>query len=361
MTKKLTITAPDGTPVPLASGYEVWPDDATLSAEQVIAVRSAAAGTSAEIVTPIGAVATFVPIPGGPPSVPGLFTGRRVVLEAGGPARGWPDNVWVQMDRRFGQTDRPLVNTTSCTVRRPDMALQLLGRKLNTPERMSNGQYALYECGGVWTRGQSDARIPQYHAGRAYLTVPHGFGVWPAFWMTDRHGGGECEFDMLELFHAEEPGLPRSTLFCDTDRGAGYSKKVKQVKGSQQIADMGALDGPEICLEWTITRPTGGVRFQTWVNAVPVMDYTETSRLRWLANNNPDDAWDILINLQLGGPWVGDPADRLGYLSGPRRLYDRPGLRRYGHVAGDEKAGETKLAPIFPVDDFVIRSLQIAA
>ncbi len=359
MPKRLTLTGPDGQPLPVDSGYEVWPDDATATVQTLIRVGTPS-GHRYEEISPAGTTAAFVPIPAGPPSVPGLFTGRHDVLTAGGP-EGWPGTVWVQMDHRFGQTDRPLVNTTSCTVRRPDGSLQLLGRKLNTPERMSNGQYALYECGGVWTRGQSAARIPQYHVGRAYLTVPHGFGVWPAVWMTDRHGGGECEFDMLELFHAEEPGLPRSTLFCDTDRGAGYSKKVKQVKGSQQIADMGAFDGPEICLEWTITRPTGGVRFQTWVNAVPVMDYTETSRLRWLGNNNPDDAWDILINLQLGGPWVGDPADRLGYLSGPRRLYDRPGLRRYGHVAGDEKAGETKLTPIFPVDDFVIRSLQIAA
>lgn len=294
------------------------------------------------------------------------FTAGRssVVVQAGIGHGGFDAARFPTMDRRFGQTGRELVNTAAMTVRNADGSLTLSGRPLATPERMSDGRFARYEVGGVWTRGQSNLRIPQYHSGRLVCSIPHGYGIWPApMWLTDRHGGGECEFDVHEGFHAEDGFVGKSTLFCDTDPGASYSKRVQQVRGKVPLADPAEPSSlsSTVCLDWRIDREGGGVRFRTWFNGILVMSRLQTDRLRWLGNNDPADAWDLLMNLQITGDWCGDPYGALGYLPGPRRVYDPAGLRRYGHAAGTEHAGEKKLGPVWPVQDFRLYYLEIAA
>jgi hypothetical protein len=219
---------------------------------------------------------------------------------------------------------------------------------------MSNGQNALYGTGGIWTRG-GNLKLPLYHFGECVFQTDHGQGFWPAIWMTDEDGGGNCEFDLYEGFHVADPYSFQSTLFCDTDSGASYSKKVKQVS-STGVA--GAPAGPKFNIDtpgqpggvphtmnWRISQNGSGVRFQTWLDTKPVMDYTENTRLKWRDNSPADALWDVLINLQIGGPWVSDPDGPLGYLPGDGKTHTSPYITRLGYPASEAKSQPKAILP----------------
>lgn len=264
---------------------------------------------------------------------------------------------WLPMSRKFGQPDRQLVNLPENIVV-ANGSVTLKGTRLAQAEGI-----AKWGCGGFWTRGTS-TKLPLYHHSRVVFQTDHGQGYWPAIWLTDEDGGGNCEFDLFEGFHVEDPNAARCTLFCDTDPGAGYSKKVKQVSSTgitgAPAGDKFTLDTPGQpggtvhTLDANVTPVGNGVRFRTWFDGRIVMDYTETSRLKWRENSPPEATWDMLINLQLSGPWVGDPDGPLGYLPGPKRTYKRSGLHRLGTPEGTDPG-----RALLPNEGFKIHSVAV--
>ena len=45
--------------------------------------------------------------------------------------------------------------------------------------------------------------------------LPHGQGIWPAFWLRHRNGAGTAEVDVMEYFHSTMPGQTTATLHLD--------------------------------------------------------------------------------------------------------------------------------------------------
>lgn len=147
--------------------------------------------------------------------------------------------------------------------------------------------------------------------------IPHGQGIWPAFWLRHREGSTICEVDFMEYFHMYEPGKTRSSLHRTNNSGT-YQNNVYQKATF--------FEEPTLTPGWhiwaiSITSEYPNVRFRTYQDNVLVYDYLDTQAAIWSVAKAPNPArvFDIrLEGVQIGNQsgWVGMPNDPPGYDSG---------------------------------------------
>lgn len=137
--------------------------------------------------------------------------------------------------------------------------------------------------------------------------LPHGQGLWPAFWLRRHGGANHAEVDVMEYFHASQPGQTQQTLHLD-----------------------GVVNTFRVSRTFESPRPDRDTQFHTWaVEIVPEGDdvrftffldgsvtgtYVDTDPAWNDPNIDPDHFWDVAVNLAVGGDWAGDPDDPLGHL-----------------------------------------------
>lgn len=134
--------------------------------------------------------------------------------------------------------------------------------------------------------------------------LPHGQGLWPAFWLRHRSGAGVAEVDIMEYFHAEHPGRTRGSLHLD-----GRYNLVKQQVPFESSS------GPSGWHTWgvEINPHPQGVEFVFLLDGQEYNRYVDTQH-HW-RNQAPSEAtWDIAVNLGVGGNWTGHPDGKLGHL-----------------------------------------------
>jgi hypothetical protein len=148
--------------------------------------------------------------------------------------------------------------------------------------------------------------------------LSHGQGLWPAFWLTHRNGGSTAEIDIMEYFHAAEPGETRATVWLDYDAGSGYSLKRGSGTGGFETPTLTPGEHTwRVDIELTggtLAAPTE-VTFTFFIDDVQIWQWVEATRLDWLVDHldHVDDMWNIKVNLQVDGQWVGNPDGTLGY------------------------------------------------
>ena len=141
--------------------------------------------------------------------------------------------------------------------------------------------------------------------------LPHGQGLWPAFWLRHANGGaGNAEVDIMEYFHAEQPGQVRQSLHL---RDGRLTNRLK-------VASF--FETPTNTPEWhiyavEIEQVTVGIEFRFYIDNTLTGSYIDTNPVWDTAD--PAHSWDIAINLSVGGDWIGHPDDPLGYLQGVDR------------------------------------------
>lgn len=141
--------------------------------------------------------------------------------------------------------------------------------------------------------------------------LPHGQGLWPAFWLRHANGGaGNAEVDIMEYFHAEQPGQIRQSLHL---RDGRLTNRLK-------VASF--FETPTNTPEWhvyavEIERVSTGIEFRFYLDETLTGSYIDTNPVWDTAD--PAHSWDIAINLSVGGDWIGHPDDPLGYLRGVNR------------------------------------------
>jgi beta-glucanase (GH16 family) len=174
-------------------------------------------------------------------------------------------------------------------------------------------------CPGGRVRSFTSGFLSARDAGRWYpllgryeirARVPHGQGVWPAFWLRHRNGASTAEVDVLEVFHAQQPGTAQHAVHLGGSRRTlawvGLEPAVVGTGGWHTYAvDIRPASGGGIEFVFSID----GTETHRWTDAVAA----------W-ADDAPSDAtWDIAVNLAVGGNWIGHPQEQLGYLPSPDR------------------------------------------
>ncbi len=157
---------------------------------------------------------------------------------------------------------------------------------------------------------------PLYGRFEIRAKMPHGQGLWPAFWLRHRNGSGVAEVDIMEYFHNQKPGSIYQTLHFPTTFGRNLGQKATFV----ETPSVGTGGWHTYAVEIepvTATDGTTDVRFRFFVDSVQTTQYVNTAPEAW-NQTDPQASWDIAVNLAVGGNWIGDPETNLGYLAGPK-------------------------------------------
>jgi beta-glucanase (GH16 family) len=190
--------------------------------------------------------------------------------------------------------------------------------------------------------GSRDADEPRYYPlfGRYEMRarVPHGQGLWPAFWLRHREGASVAEVDIMEVFHSRSPGQASSTLHLGGSHGRNLAS------GTTELGD-GALrlgGWHEFSVE-IMPAGTRGILYTFEVDGAGVTSYLD-AKPDTRITGRPAQAWDIAVNLAVGGRWVGHPDRQPGYLpdlgicaqtGGRPPTGDASGCPRYGIKLGE--------------------------
>jgi beta-glucanase (GH16 family) len=152
-------------------------------------------------------------------------------------------------------------------------------------------------------RLKTQGRFSQaYGRFEARLKLPHGRGIWPAFWMlgTDITSAGwpACgEIDIMENV-GHEPGVAHSTLHGPGYSGAGGIGAPFTLPAGQRFAD----DFHVFSVEWEPNVLRFFVDGQLYQTLTPAR---LPAGSRWVF----DRPFFLLVNVAVGGHWPGPPDD----------------------------------------------------
>lgn len=176
-------------------------------------------------------------------------------------------------------------------------------------------------CPGGSTRQYTSGFLSTREIGRFFplfgrfeirARLPHGQGMWPAFWLRHVNGASAAEVDIMEYFHNSTPGSIAQVLHFPTTLGKNVAKR--RTPFETPTAGTGGWHTYAVEIEpVTGADATTDVRFRFSVDGVTTLDYVNSEPEPW-SQVDPQRAWDIAVNTAVGGDWVGHPEQQLGYL-----------------------------------------------
>jgi len=209
-------------------------------------------------------------------------------------------SMWTPYFNTYGDGNNEMACLTPNNVAVSGGTLKITARRETVT--CPKGDVRKFTSGFIGTRetGHYFARYGHFEM-RARL--PHGFGLWPAFWLRHRNGAGTAEVDIMEYFHANNPGETTATLHLD-----GRSNLSKKVVPFEQPT---ATPGWHVWAVDILPDPAG-VKFSFSLDGKAYHSYVDTQH-KW-SSADPNATWDIAVNMAVGGNWTGDPDAPLGYL-----------------------------------------------
>lgn len=191
-----------------------------------------------------------------------------------------------------------------------------------------------------WTSGlinTRDAGTPRYFPLFGHYEikarVPHGQGLLPAFWLRRREGASWGEVDIMEYFGGARPGYSKFSLHFPNTIGknttqqstffetpvpgtGGWHTWAVEIRPAKEQAD--SLKDPIEFIAYLDGKQYG---YYKLTDAQSIRDLHMISRETGLPMypNSANETWDICVNMAVGGQWVGQPDQQLGYLPMPNR------------------------------------------
>ncbi len=242
---------------------------------------------------------------------------------------------WKAYSGLYGSSDPAILHCmTPANVTVSSGSLLIKAKKAYTP------------C-GTKTRNYSTGMIASREAGRFYplygryefrARTPHGQGLWPGLWLRHRYGADSAEVDVNETFHAAAPGTTMQTLHFPNSIGAMTAKKA--TKYETAVPGRGGWHTFSIDILPVTPGDNSKVKFRFAVDGVTTLTYTNYYASSW-TNVDKMAAWDIAMDIYVGGKWIGHPDKQLGYLPTVRtgicaQTYAAP---PYGNPANCPKKG----------------------
>jgi hypothetical protein len=219
---------------------------------------------------------------------------------------------WGVYHNNYGSANNELECNTPNNVAQASGLLTITGKKQTYA--CPQGGTKNYTSAFLGSRDASTARYyPLYGRFEMRARVPHGQGLWPAFWLRHKAGSSAAEVDIVELFHNQSPGKVTSTLHFPNSIGSNVSKKSTAFETAVQGTGGWHTFAVEI-----VPASGGAVKFTFYVDGTQTLTYTNTNASSWTTGYE-SGAWDIALNMAIGGNWVGSPDAQLGYLPYPNK------------------------------------------
>lgn len=179
-------------------------------------------------------------------------------------------------------------------------------------------------AGNVFTAGMLDSKTvgryyPRFGRFEMRCKMPHGQGLWPAWWLTARLGGANTvEVDLMEYFHSQVPGKLTMTLHRADNTGTLRTNVSKLSK---------FFEAPTLTPGWHTVAveitpqsgdahsPASTVQFKGYIDGVLAWSYLDTQSLWWTTNGGDENNFYnvYLQGCQIDGDFVGSPDGPLGY------------------------------------------------
>jgi len=300
--------------------HQRWSGSSDLSFQAGLTSTVAAASTAAPTtVTPTTAApTTVVPTTAAPTTVAPTTTAALprptappTTVAPKTPASGatWSDefngpldtSMWKPYHSTYGDGNNEMQCLTPDNVTTSGGVLNITSRKETVT--CPNGSVRQYSSGFVGTR-ETGHYFPLYGHFEMRARLPHGQGLWPAFWLRHRNGSSVAEVDIMEYFHSANPGKTTATLHLDGRKNLSKKNQFFETPTATPGWHTWAVD---------IAPDPAGIRFTFSLDGAAYHSYVDTQH-NWSKNVDPNATWDIALNTAIGGNWLGDPAGTLGYL-----------------------------------------------
>jgi len=186
-----------------------------------------------------------------------------------------------------------------------------------------------FTSGMLSTRDASPERyFPLFSRFEIRARVPHGQGLLPAFWLRRIQGASWGEVDIMEYFANYKPGYSKFSLHFPNTIGVNATQQTHffetAVPGSSGWHTWGVEIRPSNTNADPLQDP---IVFKSYLDGVQAASYTltdvQTIRDLHMIDRtsgapidpaHPNLSWDVCVNLAVGGKWVGQPDQQLGYL-----------------------------------------------
>lgn len=168
--------------------------------------------------------------------------------------------------------------------------------------------------------------------------VPHGQGLWPAFWLRHVNGSSTAEIDVMEYFHTQVPGRVQQTLHLPAE------EKYNLAKGNMAFETPVTGTGGWHTYRVDIDPVDNGqkAKLTFYIDGVKHFDFTP-SKFGWLNNYDKNAMFDIAINMAVGGDWNGHPDDHRGW-----SRYLKKCISKYPYKLSMPCENNQVLSPNFP-------------
>lgn len=194
--------------------------------------------------------------------------------------------------------------------------------------------------GNEFTAGMIDSKsaglwFPRYAYYEFRAKIPHGHGLWPAWWMTAKNGGASmCEWDVMEYFHSQLPAKVSSTLHGTPVQPADGSLTQLVSNRYTNNTNRTFFEASTYTPSWRIWAteivpvtdsigdtladphsPSTYVRFRTLLDGVEQYRFVDTSAGYWSgAGGDENSFWNIYKQgCQVSGKYNGHPDHELAY------------------------------------------------
>lgn len=207
---------------------------------------------------------------------------------------------WKPYHNTYGDGNNELACLTPDNLVESSGSLKITSRKQQ--RTCPSGSVRQYTSGFIGSR-ETGSYFPAFGRFEMRAKVPHAQGLWPAFWLRHRNGAGVAEVDVMEYFHASNPGKGYATLHLDGRKNL-----------SKNRIDFEPTSGPSEWHTWAVEigQVDNGVAFAFFMDGIQYHSYVDTQH-NWLSTAAQDGTWDIAINQAVGGSWSGEPDGVLGY------------------------------------------------
>ena len=211
------------------------------------------------------------------------------------------DPAWSAYHSTYGDGNNELQCHTPDNVSERNGVLEITARRERV--RCPNGSSREFTSGFLGTR-ETGTYFPRAARYEMRAKIPHGQGLWPAFWLRHRDGSKVVEVDVMEYFHSQVPGV--------TSQSVHVERLEDDRKALTYLEDPTESDWHTWAVE--ITDVDEGVEFRFFTDDVETFSFVDTEPV-WATPVDPTATFDIAVNLSVGGNWVGDPDDPLGVLA----------------------------------------------